>query len=224
MTISHTNVWEVAQWRHGRRMTRIPAIKLASGELSFDHGEMSDALGHTFSPVNGNQSPTPSLETPPPSTQTLPPSSQRGGRSDAEEDGEQNLAWGFRIRWQMLKWAWPAIDDTLTHLFEACLQLGYHPPLWKEAIVVVIPKPDRPDYSLPKAHRPISLLECISKLLEKVVAQRIQHNITSHDLIPSTQFGGRQHSSCLDTGLSLIHDIQDAHRSLPGPQMWNPSV
>jgi hypothetical protein len=46
--ITCTNVWEVAQWRHGRRMTRIPAIKLASGELSFDHGEMSDMLGAHF--------------------------------------------------------------------------------------------------------------------------------------------------------------------------------
>jgi hypothetical protein len=90
------------------------------------------------------------------------------------------------------------------------------PPLWKEAIIVVIPKPDRPDYSLPKAHHPISLLECISKLLEKVVTQQIQHNLTTHDLIPTTQFGGRQHSSCLDTGLSLIHDVQDAHRQPSG--------
>jgi hypothetical protein len=46
--ITRVNVWEVAQWHHGRCMTRIPAIKLASGELSFDHGEMSDALGVRF--------------------------------------------------------------------------------------------------------------------------------------------------------------------------------
>jgi hypothetical protein len=43
-----TTSQEVAQWRHGRCMTQIPAIKLASGDLSFDHGEMSDALGVHF--------------------------------------------------------------------------------------------------------------------------------------------------------------------------------
>jgi hypothetical protein len=52
----------------------------------------------------------------------------------------------------------------------------------------------------------------MSKLLEKVVAKRLQHNIVAHKLIPTTQFGGCAHSSCLDAGLTLMHDIQAAHR------------
>ena len=32
-----------------------------------------------------------------------------------------------------------------------------------------------------------------------------------HELIPTTQFGGRRYSSCLDAGLSLLHNIQAAH-------------
>ena len=76
---------------------------------------------------------------------------------------------------------------------------------------MVIPKPDKPDYSYAKAHCPISLLETMSKLMEKVVAKRMQHNIVAHELIPTTQFGGRLHSSCLDAGITLIHDVQTAH-------------
>jgi hypothetical protein len=77
---------------------------------------------------------------------------------------------------------------------------------------VVIPKPDKPDYSLPKAHRPISLLKTMSKLLEKAVAKRMQHDIVKYELIQANQFGGRAHSSCLDAGLALLHDVQEAHR------------
>jgi hypothetical protein len=77
---------------------------------------------------------------------------------------------------------------------------------------VAIPKPDKLDYSLPKAHRPISLLETMSKLLEKAVTKRMQHDIVKHELIHANQFGGRAHSLCLDAGLALIHDVQDAHR------------
>ena len=116
------------------------------------------------------------------------------------------------IGWRMLKWAWPIIGATLTYIFDACVHLGHHPTRWKEAVVVVIPKPDKPDYTFPKAHRPISLLECMSKLLEKVIANRIQHDITKRELVPTNQFGGRQHSSCSDAGLALLHDIQEAHR------------
>ena len=70
----------------------------------------------------------------------------------------------------------------------------------------MIPKPDKPDYSRVKAHRPISLLENMSKLMEKAVAKRLQHDIVTHELIPTQQFGGRSHSSCLDAGFTLIHD------------------
>jgi hypothetical protein len=34
----------------------------------------------------------------------------------------------------------------------------------------------------------------------------------NRDIIHANQFGGRAHSSCLDAGLALIHDIQDAHK------------
>ena len=98
----------------------------------------------------------------------------------------------------------------LAHVFTACVNLAHHPAHWKEA-KVVIPKPDKPNYSHAKAHRPISLLETMSKLMEKVVAKRMQHDIVAHELIPTTQFGGHSHSSCLDVGITLIHDVQTAH-------------
>jgi hypothetical protein len=77
---------------------------------------------------------------------------------------------------------------------------------------MAIPKLDKPDYSLPKAHRPISLLKTMSKLLEKVVAKCMQYNIVKYELIHANQFGGQAHSSCLDMGLALLHDVQEAHR------------
>ena len=73
--------------------------------------------------------------------------------------------------------------------------------------MVVIPKPDCPDYMQAKAHQPISLLKPMSKLPEKVMAKQMQHDIVEHKLIPTNQFGGRSHSSCLDAGLALIHDV-----------------
>ena len=34
-----------------------------------------------------------------------------------------------------------------------------------------------------------------------------------HSLVPTTQFGGRNSSSMLDAGLTLVHDIQSAHHA-----------
>jgi hypothetical protein len=115
------------------------------------------------------------------------------------------------IGWDLLKQGWPHCDDLLTNIYSMCIRLGHHPSRWKEATVVVIPKPNKTDYSLAKAHRPISLLETMSKLMEKAVAKRFQYNIVKEGLIHTNQFGGRTHSSCLDAGLTLIHDVQAAH-------------
>jgi hypothetical protein len=118
---------------------------------------------------------------------------------------------GSGIGWDLMKKGWSHMSELLTNIYNACISLGHHPARWKEATVVVIPKADKPDYSAAKAYRPISLLENLSKLLEKAVAKRFQHDIVAHELIPTNQFGGRTHSSCLDAGITLIHDVQTAH-------------
>jgi hypothetical protein len=115
--------------------------------------------------------------------------------------------------WTLLKWAWAADPDRITNLLNACLRAGHHPRLWKEAVVCVIPKPNRVDYTLAKNFRPISLLECLGKLLEKVVAKLIYRDMSRYPLVPNTQFGGRNASSTLDVGLTLLHDIQSAHQA-----------
>ncbi|KAJ5244713.1 hypothetical protein N7489_004809 [Penicillium chrysogenum] len=52
-------------------------------------------------------------------------------------------------------------------------------------------KPGKPDYSLPGAYRPISLLKTLGKLLEAVMARRLFFFAEQYGLLPDTQFGGR---------------------------------
>jgi len=66
-----------------------------------------------------------------------------------------------------------AAPHLLPHLFTACLTCGTHPPEWKTANCVVIPKPGKKTYSDPKSYRPISLQSCFGKLLESIVAKRL---------------------------------------------------
>jgi hypothetical protein len=88
---------------------------------------------------------------------------------------------------------------------------------------VVVPKPGKDDYSLPKCYRLIALLECLGKLLEKVVARCLTYDITVLSLIPFTQFGAHPHSSTIDAGLCLMHDVEMAHalRSVCGTLLFD---
>ena len=91
--------------------------------------------------------------------------------------------------------------------------MGYHPLRWRETIACIIPKLNRTDYTLPKNFRPISLLECLGKLLEKVIALLIYKDMAKHTLVPTNQFGGHNASSTADAGLMLLHNIQSAHQA-----------
>ncbi|KAG2742856.1 hypothetical protein P692DRAFT_201655833, partial [Suillus brevipes Sb2] len=70
------------------------------------------------------------------------------------------------ITWRLIKWAFGISPVEITSLFNACLEFGHHPSSLKTAVVSVIPKPRKADMSDPSSYRPISLLECLSKLLE----------------------------------------------------------
>ncbi len=74
-----------------------------------------------------------------------------------------------------------------------------------------VPKPHRADYSLAKNFHPVSLLECMGKLVEKLMAWLLYSKIIRYDLLPTNQFGGRMASSTLNAGLSLVHDVKVAH-------------
>ncbi|KAK7912203.1 hypothetical protein PG985_014684 [Apiospora marii] len=132
----------------------------------------------------------------PPSSPTLPPlppPSPIGPRSRARSNSKADWQWPTlaaieigkaipqkdtapgedRINWRIIREAYAAIPHVFYKAYKALFHSGYHPAAWKTAIGVVLPKRNKPDYSRPKAYRPISLLPCLSKLLEKLFANRL---------------------------------------------------
>jgi hypothetical protein len=67
------------------------------------------------------------------------------------------------------------------------LRNGIFPTKWKSANVVSIFK--KGDNSLPTNYRPISLLHCLSKVFEKVVANRLITYIVDNKLVSPNQSG-----------------------------------
>lgn len=83
----------------------------------------------------------------------------------------------------------------LCQLFNACMKLNYFPEVWKHAKVVAIPKPKKNPADA-SSYRPISLLSSLSKILEKILLQRLNKHIKDFNCIPNFQFGFReQHST-----------------------------
>jgi hypothetical protein len=210
--ITTANIWEVAAWRHGRRSSHILALCNHNNKLVYKHEELALLLSKCFFAEENKPIPTHFQDDPEPQ-----PARPFILFTESELDkflrlmANQSAPGSSGIRWSLLKKGWGAVKDYFLLIYNSCFILGHHPAQWREAKVMAFPKLDKLDYSLPKAHRPISLLETMGKLLEKAVARRMQYDIVKYELIQANQFGSRAHSSCLDMGLALLHDVQEAH-------------
>ena len=125
------------------------------------------------------------------------------------------------VTWRHLKLAlsFPDVDLALANLFNKVCFTGTWPTHFKDSLSVVIPKPNKPDYSIPKAYRPIALLNTLGKLLTKILANRLQHDAIACGLLHRDQFGGIQGHSTIDAGLVLTDFISE-HRE----RGWHTSV
>jgi len=98
-------------------------------------------------------------------------------------------------------------------IFRATFTLGIYPDAWKHSSTIVLRKPGRPDYSLPKAYRPITLLDTMAKILSSCVADDLVYIAERHNLLPPTHFGGRPGRSTVDSLHLLTKFAMDAWAS-----------
>ena len=98
----------------------------------------------------------------------------------------------------------------LLPLFTASLRLAYIPTAWKVARVVAVPKPGR-DPASPKGYRPINLNSCISKVLERILLERLTYFLETGLHLPQSQYGFRKGRS---TELALWRFVTAATQAL----------
>ena len=107
----------------------------------------------------------------------------------------------------------------LCTLFNGICRHGVWPAWLSESSSVIIPKPKKVDYTVPKAYRPIALLNTVGKLLTKVIAHRLQHDAAAFGLLHEGQCSGVQKHATIDAGLVLL-DFINTNRE----RGWHTSV
>ena len=73
------------------------------------------------------------------------------------------------VGYNLLKMVPPSYLAYITKFYGACIRIGYFPKAWKHAKTIMVPKPGK-DLSSAKNFRPISLLSCLGKLFERLLA------------------------------------------------------
>ena len=96
---------------------------------------------------------------------------------------------------------------SIVNIADACINLGHWLEYFKISSTIIIPKPNKPLYDQPKAFCSIVLLNTIGKLIEKVVADRLQFTVASNNFIHPSQLGSLKFKSTIDMGITLTHIV-----------------
>ena len=86
---------------------------------------------------------------------------------------------------------------------------GTFPSIWHDAHVICIPKPNK-DSSNPLNYRPISLTNCLCKILERIVCNRLTFHLENNGLLHDMQSGFRCGRSTTDHLVTLETFIREA--------------
>ena len=98
----------------------------------------------------------------------------------------------------------------LTTIFNTIIDLNLYYDPWKESIMVVLRKPGKPNYEIPKAYQPIVLLLIMAKLLTAIIAANLSNIAERHLLLPKNHFRGRPGCSTVDTIHYLTNKVHQA--------------
>merc|ERR1711994_393427 len=97
----------------------------------------------------------------------------------------------------------PKAIQRLTDLFRASYLLGAMPECFRQVRIIFIPKADKPSYSVPKAHRPISLMNNIMKIPEKLFLWRQEDTNLIERPLEEEQHSFMKARSC-DSAITVV--------------------
>jgi hypothetical protein len=86
--------------------------------------------------------------------------------------------------------------------------IGYYPRLRRAIIIYILHKEGKADYLLPGSYRPIALKNTLSKILERVIANRIADIAKKYTLLPQSQIGVKKNYLILSVLILLAATIK----------------
>lgn len=110
------------------------------------------------------------------------------------------------------KASYGVLRTKILKLFNACLEFGCFPAVWKVGAVRTLLKGADRDEALAKSYRPICLLPVIGKSLERLKARRFDETFMMPQYAPRRQFGFRRGKSTVDAILEMRRCVEASVR------------
>ena len=199
----HWTVWKAKRIAAGSQTTRFPSLPGADSP-----DKVRDALIQHFFPA---QVPPPTNTLCPIFADVPPVTSEEVARvlsrsSPASAPGPDTIPYSV----------WKSIHREIPTLLPALLgplvERGYHPSSLKAAEGVVLEKPGKAAYDTPASYRVIVLLETLSKILERLFANRLSVQAREIGMLHPNQCGSLPGVSSFHAAAALTHEVATAHK------------
>lgn len=113
------------------------------------------------------------------------------------------------ISYCMIRNLSPSSLSNLLFLFNRIWHEHTYPTSWRMAIIIPIIKPNKVPKN-PLNYRPIALTSCLSKTLEKIISDRLNYHLETHNCLSLNQSGFRRGRSTIDNIVDLENKIRNA--------------
>ncbi len=93
-------------------------------------------------------------------------------------------------------------------VYSDLIKNNYHSKIWCKGTRIILKKSNKLNYSISKTYRIITLLNCLNKVAEKIIAVRLSYTAEINDkLLNFDQMKDRKQKSVIDAVLNLVHVI-----------------
>jgi hypothetical protein len=210
------SLWSLAKWARNRgnpRTAFTPDLKNKQGTLASETSEKMEVLQEAFfpKPPEADLSDTQGYIYPPAKGNWVP-ITEHEVRTAIQMVPQDKAPGEDQIPNRILKAAQESLVPILTTVFNSSLNLQYCPKAFKKSITVSLRKPGKSDYTEPKSYRPVALMNTLGKIMDTVLARRIQHISETCELLPHTHMGGRKNLSCEHAIHLLMEKVYKAWR------------
>ncbi len=105
--------------------------------------------------------------------------------------------------------AYKSILKIFNLVYSDLIENDYHSKIWREGTRIILKKSDKSNYSISKTYRIITLLNCLNKVAEKIIAVQLSYTAEINDkLLDFDQIRDRKQRSAINAVLNLVHDAQ----------------
>src|SRR6266481_1474502 len=110
----------------------------------------------------------------------------------------------------VLKESLEVITEYLLRIYWATFMLNTYSDCWREWDTIMLHKLGKPRYNVPKAYRPIALMNTMGKVLSAIVAEDLTYMCERYSLLPDNLYRGRPGRCTTNAMHMLIHRIKAA--------------